>query len=251
MAYYTIIIYGDQVPEQAAGAGIHEYAQAKDRRQGDKIHIMYYGLCVKGRDKAGDSAVGRMGTVVKVDAGSPQEVVRALQDSPSGGWNWMIRYAQDAGNFDQRPLWYGWQSSEAAVPAMVKRLGESKGIACLYKMGEQDAQGRQSRVFTYGDKASTVRQFNSELRRDVAAAFKDMSGTGVPAEFQVGPDSVSVEALPDGKTRLCFAVHMNASKKDFSDVRLQTRLNELRRDISAKYGVDVDVVDIRSTIEYS
>ena len=81
--------------------------------------------------------------------------------------------------------------------------------------------------------------------------FKDMSGTGIPAEFQIGPESVKIETQPDGKIRLCFAVHMKASKKDFADVGLQTKLNELRKDISVKYGIDVDIVDIRSTIEYS
>ena len=43
---------------------------------------------------------------------------------------------------------------------------------------------------------------------------------------------------------------MKSSKKDFADVKLQTKINELRKEISFKYGVDIDIVDIRSTIEY-
>ena len=63
-------------------------------------------------------------------------------------------------------------------------------------------------------------------------------------------DTVKVKLTKDGKARLCFAVHMKSSKKDFADVALQTKINELRKTISFKYGVDIDIVDIRSTIEY-
>ena len=86
---------------------------------------------------------------------------------------------------------------------------------------------------------------------NVKATFaKDLSGTGIPQEFSIDANTVKVKLTKDNKARLCFAVHMKSSKKDFADVKLQTKINELRKEISFKYGVDIDIVDIRSTIEY-
>lgn len=85
---------------------------------------------------------------------------------------------------------------------------------------------------------------------EVTAKFKDLSGTGISQEFSIQDGSINVKMAKDGKVRLCFAVHMKANKKDFADVKLQTKINELRKEVSTKYGVDIDIVEIRSTIEY-
>ena len=249
MAYHSIIIYGEKNPDD-----IHKFVKMRNKTEHDEIQIEYYGMCVKGNVRGGSSAVGCIGTIVKVDAETPQDLIHVLQDSPGGGWESVIQNAyndlEQGKGFDTGKI-FDWNSDPAIISAMIKKMGTAYGIACIYKFGENGADGQPSRVFTYGDKAATVRQFNTELRGEVTSMFKDMSGTGIPAEFQIGPESVKIEAQPDGKTRLCFAVHMKASKKDFADVGLQTKLNELRKDISVKYGVDVDIVDIRSTIEYS
>ena len=132
--------------------------------------------------------------------------------------------------------------------AMIARLGTKFGVACIYDFNEPS---KTTKIFTFGDKRKTVDHFNAELVGNVKAAFaKDLSGTGIPQEFSVDADTVKVKLTKDGKARLCFAVHMKASKKDFADVALQTKINELRKTISFKYGVDIDIVDIRSTIEY-
>ena len=119
---------------------------------------------------------------------------------------------------------------------------------CLYDFNDQ---AKSTKIFTFGDKRKTVNHFNAELVGNVKSTFaKDLSGTGVPAEFSIDAETVKVKLTKDGKARLCFAVHMKSSKKDFADVALQTKINELRKTISFKYGVDIDIVDIRSTIEY-
>lgn len=249
MAYYSVIIYGKKNPDD-----IHKFVKEKNKKESDDIQIEYYGMCVKGNTRDGESAAGRIGTIIRVDAETPQDFIHVLQNSRAGGWETIIQNAyndlKQGKGFDTGKT-YDWNSNPAIIDAMIKMMGKYLGIACIYKFEKNNVGGQLSRVFTYGDKAATVRQFNAELRGEVTSMFKDMSGTGIPAEFQVGPESVKIEVQPDGKTRLCFAVHMKASKKDFANVGLQTKLNELRKDISIKYGIDVDIVDIRSTIEYS
>ena len=132
----------------------------------------------------------------------------------------------------------------------MKRLGESYGVSCLYEFNAANPGKPLDRVFTYGDKRKTVKAFNTELVGEVTAKFKDMSGTGIPEEFSIQDGSINVKMAKDGKVRLCFAVHMKSDKRDFSDVKLQKKINELRKEVSTKYGVDIDIVDIRSTIEY-
>ena len=248
MAYYSIIVYSPKNSND-----IHKFVKTRNEKE-HHIQIKYYGMCVKGDLRDGSSAVGRIGAIIKVEAKTPQDLIHVLEDSSLGGWENVIENAyndlEQGKGFDTGKT-FDWNSDPAIIPTMIKKLGKVLGIACIYKFGENDANGQPSRVFTYGDEITTIQQFNTELRGEVTAMFKDMSGTGIPSEFQIGPESVKIEAQPDGKTRLCFAVHMKASKKNFADVGLQTKLNELRKDISVKDGVDVDIVDIRSTIEYS
>jgi S-DNA-T family DNA segregation ATPase FtsK/SpoIIIE len=90
---------------------------------------------------------------------------------------------------------------------------------------------------------------------DIIINSSDMSGGDgglfeQAVEFAIQDGSINVKMAKDGKIRLCFAVHMKADKKDFADVKLQMKINELRKEVSTKYGVDIDIVDIRSTIEY-
>ena len=154
-------------------------------------------------------------------------------------WDTKGTFNKDANHINSKSTW---------KKVMTKRLGEVFGVACLYDFNEAS---KSTKIFTFGDKRKTVNHFNAELVGNVKSVFsKDLSGTGIPQEFAIDSNTVKVKLTKDGKARLCFAVHMKSSKKDFADVKLQTKINELRKEISFKYGVDIDIVDIRSTIEY-
>ena len=88
MAYYSVIIYGRQNPDD-----IHKFVEMKNKTEYGKIQIEYYGMCVKGNVRSGSSAVGRMGAIVKVDAETPQDLIHVLQDSPAGDWGTVIQNA--------------------------------------------------------------------------------------------------------------------------------------------------------------
>ena len=88
MAYYSIIIYGKKNPDD-----IHKFVKMKNETEYGKIQIEYYGMCVKGDTRGGSSAVGRIGTIVKVEAKTPQDLIHVLQDSPAGGWESVIQNA--------------------------------------------------------------------------------------------------------------------------------------------------------------
>lgn len=92
--------------------------------------------------------------------------------------------------------------------------------------------------------------YSDSIVRDVVSRITADLG-GASADFTVEPGDVKVDVTGDGKVRLGFYVRMKAGKKDYGDVGLQSRLNDVRKTIAFKYGLDVDVVDIRSTIEYA
>ena len=243
--YHSIIIYGGERDCSKAEV-LHAYA--KERQRSD-IRLLYYGLSVKGQCWDGSSAANRMCGIVEVIANSPYEVRRIVEKA---GWTNVVKTidaTRNDGTFDKNAgsIWTshrGWKSDK------VKTLGEKHGVSCLYEFNPAEPEKPLGTVFTYGDKRKTVKAFNAELVGEVTAKFKDLSGNGIPEEFAIQDGSVNVKMGKDGKVRLCFAVHMKASKKDFADVKLQTKINELRKEVNTKYGVDIDVVDIRSTIEY-
>ena len=184
--------------------------------------------------------------IVELTASTPDEVVRVYDRI---GWYRVVECCRDGiakGTFGKNKG--SGSFHKVWKKPMIEHLGKKYGVACVYDFNEAS---KSTKIFTFGDKRNTVDHFNAELVGNVKATFaKDLSGTGIPQEFSVDSDTVKVKLTKDGKARLCFAVHMKSSKKDFADVALQTKINELRKTISFKYGVDIDIVDIRSTIEY-
>lgn len=241
--WHDIIIYGNPQGGLPTEKDLHDWAK---ERNADTVRLLYYGLAVKGECWGGDKAAGRMVGIVELTASSPDEVVRVYDRI---GWYKVVECCRDGiakGTFGKNKgsgsFRKGWKKS------MIEHLGKKYGVACVYDFNETS---KTTKIFTFGDKRKTVNHFNAELVGNVKATFtKDLSGTGIPQEFSVDSDTVKVKLTKDGKARLCFAVHMKSSKKDFADVALQTKINELRKTISFKYGVDIDIVDIRSTIEY-
>ena len=245
--YRSIIIYGGNGTDLHDAHNLH--ALAKQRNRSD-IRILYYGLSVRGTCWDGSDASNRLCGIVEVDAASPSEVRRIVEKA---GWYKVVEtvdYEIAHGNFDKSATSI-WTTARGWKSAKTKHLGTKHGVSCLYEFNAAEPEKPLGTVFTYGDKRKTVKAFNAELVGNVKATFaKDLSGTGIPQEFSIDANTVKVKLTKDGKARLCFAVHMKSSKKDFADVRLQTKINELRKEISFKYGVDIDIVDIRSTIEY-
>ena len=240
--WHDIIIYGNPQGGLPTEKDLHDWA--KDRNV-DTVRICYYGLAVKGRCWDGTSAAQRMVAIVELEAKDGPGVVRVYDKL---GWYKVVESINariKSGEFDHD---HGCTSKRDWRKRMTKHLGEKFGVACIYDFNEPS---KTTKIFTFGDKRKTVNHFNAELVGNVKSVFaKDMSGTGIPQEFSIDANTVKVKLTKDGKARLCFAVHMKASKKDFADVALQTKINELRKEISFKYGVDIDIVDIRSTIEY-
>lgn len=241
--WHDIIIYGNPDGGLPTEKDMHDYAK---KRNVDSVRILYYGLAVKGSCWDGSSAAQRMIAIVELTANSNDEVVRIYDKL---GWSRVVDCCRDGiakGTFGKRKT--GINTFKSWKKNMIPHLGQKFGVACLYDFNEAS---KTTKIFTFGDKRKTVNHFNAELVGNVKATFaKDLSGTGIPQEFSVDSDTVKVKLTKDGKARLCFAVHMKSSKKDFADVALQTKINELRKEISFKYGVDIDIVDIRSTIEY-
>lgn len=245
--YRGIIIYGNNGENLFDADTLHSHAREKNLSD---IRILYYGLAVRGKCWDGTDAAKRMIAIVEVKANGWRDLRGVF--SPKSGWQNVAKALdeqRDEGSFDVDEN-SKWTTSRSWKKAKVKRLGESYGVSCLYEFNAANPEKPLDRVFTYGDKRKTVKAFNTELVGEVAAKFKDMSGTGIPEEFSIQDGSINVKMAKDGKVRLCFAVHMKSDKKDFSDVKLQKKINELRKEISTKYGVDIDIVDIRSTIEY-
>ena len=243
--YHSIIIYGSNGENLADAKNLHAYAR---NRNEPTAKLLYYGLAVRGKCWDGSDASNRMCGIVEVEARDPKDLRRTMSNL---GWVNIVKVIDattNDGTFDRDENSI-WTTSRKWKSAEVKKLGEKHGVSCLYELDESNAEP-ETKVFTYGDKRKTVKAFNKELVGEVTAKFKDLSGTGIPEEFSIQDGSINVKMAKDGKVRLCFAVHMKSSKKDFADVKLQTKINELRKDISTKYGVDIDIVDIRSTIEY-
>lgn len=241
--YHDIIIYGNPDGGLPTEKELHDWAK---ERNADTVRLLYYGLAVKGECWGGDKAAGRMVGIVEITAKDANEVIATYENV---GWSRVVASVKskiangtfgkkaDDGNFKKN-----WKKG------LVECLGKIYGVACLYDFNDAN---KITKIFTFGDKRKTVNHFNAELVGNVKATFaKDLSGTGIPQEFSIDADTVKVKLTKDGKARLCFAVHMKSSKKDFADVALQTKINELRKEISFKYGIDIDIVDIRSTIEY-
>lgn len=244
--FRTIIIYGNNNGDNLFDAEtLHRAAHRNNRSD---IRILYYGLAVRGKCWDGSDASKRMIAIVESKAQDWLDIRRIAKDA---GWYKVVEAVNEQhekGIFDKDcdSIWTshrGWKSRK------VKTLGEKYGVSCLYEFNESKNEP-ETKIFTYGDKRKTVKAFNTELCGEVTAKFKDMSGTGIPEEFSIQDGSINVKMAKDGKVRLCFAVHMKSDKKDFADVKLQTKINELRKEVSTKYGVDIDIVDIRSTIEY-
>ena len=241
--WHDIIIYGNPDGGLPTEKDMHDYAK---KRNVDSVKICYYGLAVKGSCWDGSSAAQRMVAIVELTANSKDEVVRIYDNL---GWSRVVDCCRDGiakGTFGKFKT--GINSFKSWKKNMIPHLGQKFGVACLYDFNEPS---KTTKIFTFGDKRKTVNHFNAELVGNVKETFaKDLSGTGIPQEFSIDANTVKVKLTKDNKARLCFAVHMKSSKKDFADVALQTKINELRKEISFKYGVDIDIVDIRSTIEY-
>ena len=244
--FRTIIIYGNNNGDNLFDAEtLHRAAHRNNRSD---IRILYYGLAVRGKCWDGSDASKRMIAIVESKAQDWLDIRRIAKDA---GWYKVVEAVNEQhekGIFDKDcdSIWTshrGWKSRK------VKTLGEKYGVSCLYEFNESKKEP-ETKIFTYGDKRKTVKAFNTELCGEVTAKFKDLSGNGIPQEFSIQDGSINVKMAKDGKVRLCFAVHMKADKKDFVDVKLQMKINELRKEVSTKYGVDIDIVDIRSTIEY-
>ena len=241
--WHDIIIYGNPNGGLPTEKDLHDWAKTNNA---DSVRILYYGLAVKGNCWDGSSAAQRMIAIVELTADSNDEVVRIYDNL---GWNKVVDSCRDGiskGTFGKSKTrinsFKSWKKN------MIPYLGQKYGVACLYDFNEPS---KTTKIFTFGDRRKTINHFNAELVGNVKATFaKDLSGTGIPQEFSIDADTVKVKLAKDNKARLCFAVHMKSSKKDFADVKLQTKINELRKEISFKYGVDIDIVDIRSTIEY-
>ena len=244
--FRTIIIYGNNNGDNLFDAEtLHRAAHRNNRSD---IRILYYGLAVRGKCWDGSDASKRMIAIVESKGQDWLDIRRIAKDA---GWYKVVdavNEQHEKGLFDKDcdSIWTshrGWKSRK------VKTLGEKYGVSCLYEFNESKDEP-ETKIFTYGDKRKTVKAFNTELCGEVTAKFKDLSGNGIPQEFSIQDGSINVKMAKDGKVRLCFAVHMKADKKDFADVKLQMKINELRKEVSTKYGVDIDIVDIRSTIEY-
>lgn len=241
--WHDIIIYGNPNGGLPTEKDLHDWAK---RNYHDSVRILYYGLAVKGKCWNGDSAAQRMIAIVELSATTPDDIVGIYSKL---NWPKCVESMKDKiakGIFGKSKI--GINSFKSWKKNMIPYLGQNYGVACLYDFNEAS---KTTKIFTFGDKRKTVNHFNAELVGNVKATFaKDLSGTGVPQEFSIDANTVKVKLTKDNKARLCFAVHMKSSKKDFADVKLQTKINELRKEISFKYGVDIDIVDIRSTIEY-
>ena len=241
--WHDIIIYGNPNGGLPTEKELHDWAKTKNN---DSVRILYYGLAVKGNCWGGDSAAQRMIAIVELSANTPEDIVRNYERL-----NWpkvvdSCKHNLADGTFGK--IKTRINSFKSWKKNMIPYLGEKYGVACLYDFNETS---KTTKIFTFGDKRKTVNHFNAELIGNVKATFaKDLSGTGIPQEFSIDANTVKVKLTKDNKARLCFAVHMKSSKKDFADVKLQTKINELRKEISFKYGVDIDIVDIRSTIAY-
>lgn len=241
--WHDIIIYGNPDGGLPTEKDMHDWAKNCNE---DSVKILYYGLAVKGKCWGGDSAAQRMIAIVEMSGNTGDDLVRIYDNL---GWYKVVASIKDKiakGIFDKSKT--NINSFKSWKKDMIPYLGEKYGVACLYDFNETS---KTTKIFTFGDKRKTVNHFNAELVGNVKATFaKDLSGTGIPQEFSIDANTVKVKLTKDNKARLCFAVHMKSSKKDFADVKLQTKINELRKEISFKYGVDIDIVDIRSTIEY-
>ena len=243
--FRSIIIYGGNGENLLDPDKLHAYAHDKNRAD---CKILYYGLAVRGKCWDGSDASKRLIAIVESKGQDWLDIRRMAKDN---GWNRIVdaineQHEKGIFNKDCDSVWTshrGWKSRK------VKTLGEKYGVSCLYEFNESKKEP-ETKIFTYGDKRKTVKAFNTELCGEVTAKFKDLSGNGIPQEFSIQDGSINVKMAKDGKVRLCFAVHMKADKKDFADVKLQMKINELRKEVSTKYGVDIDIVDIRSTIEY-
>ena len=244
--FRTIIIYGNNNGDNLFDAEtLHRAAHRNNRSD---IRILYYGLAVRGKCWDGSDASKRMIAIVESKAQDWLDIRRIAKDACWYKVVEAVNEQHEKGIFDKDcdSIWTshrGWKSRK------VKTLGEKYGVSCLYEFNESKKEP-ETKIFTYGDKRKTVKAFNTELCGEVTAKFKDLSGNGIPQEFSIQDGSINVKMAKDGKVRLCFAVHMKADKKDFADVKLQMKINELRKEVSTKYGVDIDIVDIRSTIEY-
>ena len=246
--YRTIIIYGSR-----EGINLYDaknlHAEAKYRQE-SMVKILYYGLAVRGKCYDGSDAKDRFCAIVEVEAKDAYDLRNKLKDK--SGWPSVVKQIDEMiadGSFSRKdnPV---WNNTRSWKKLKVKSMGKTFGVSCIYEYNAQNPEKPLGRVFTYGDKRKTVKAFNTELVGEVTAKFKDLSGTGIPAEFAIQDGSINVKMGKDGKTRLCFAVRMKSDKKDYADVKLQTKINELRKEVFTKYGIDIDIVDIRSTIEY-
>ena len=241
--WHDIIIYGNPNGGLPTEKELHNWAKTQNA---DSVKILYYGLAVKGNCWSGESAAQRMIAIVELSGNTPEDIMRIYSNL---GWYKCVASIKDKiekGTFGT--IKTGINSFKSWKKNMIPHLGEKYGVACIYDFNEAS---KTTKIFTFGDKRKTVNHFNAELIGNVKATFaKDLSGTGIPQEFSIDANTVKVKLTKDNKARLCFAVHMKSSKKDFADVKLQTKINELRKEISFKYGVDIDIVDIRSTIEY-
>ena len=241
--WHDIIIYGNPNGGLPTEKELHNWAKTQNA---ESVKILYYGLAVKGNCWSGESAAQRMIAIVELSGNTPEDIMRIYSNL---GWYKCVASIKDKiekGTFGT--IKTGINSFKSWKKNMIPHLGEKYGVACIYDFNETS---KTTKIFTFGDKRKTVNHFNAELIGNVKATFaKDLSGTGIPQEFSIDANTVKVKLTKDNKARLCFAVHMKSSKKDFADVKLQTKINELRKEISFKYGVDIDIVDIRSTIEY-
>ena len=241
--WHDIIVYGNPNGGLPTEKELHNWAKTQNA---DSVKILYYGLAVKGNCWSGESAAQRMIAIVELSGNTPEDIMRIYSNL---GWYKCVASIKDKiekGTFGT--IKTGINSFKSWKKNMIPHLGEKYGVACIYDFNETS---KTTKIFTFGDKRKTVNHFNAELIGNVKATFaKDLSGTGIPQEFSIDANTVKVKLTKDNKARLCFAVHMKSSKKDFADVKLQTKINELRKEISFKYGVDIDIVDIRSTIEY-
>ena len=248
--YRAIMIYGSRNGVNLSDAK-KKHLRAKIRQE-SLVKILYYGLAVRGKTYGGDDAKDRLCAIVEVEAKDAHDLRNKLNNDPYVSWPMVVKQIDEMladGSFyrKENPI---WDNTRSWKKTKVKTMGEKFGVSCLYEYNAQNAEKPLDTIFTYGSKRNTIKTFNKELVGEVTAKFKDLSGNGIPAEFAIQDGSINVKMGKDGKTRLCFAVHMKSDKKDYADVKLQTKINELRKEISFKYGVDIDIVDIRSTIEY-